>query len=201
MKYEVRSKNLKNGFTLIELLVVIAVLGVVGSIVMGAITFSLRGANKTSTIENIRQNGNYTISQMAKTIEYSQTFDGLSTDGITYVRSCPATQPTPTPTSTDYSYIKIKPFNNNSIVYRCQDVGGGNYRVASDSAELIDTTSASSEISMSACTFTCTVSRALDIPVIRIHFILKPKVSSTLVEKFTPPITFETAVTIRNYQR
>lgn len=83
------------GFTLIELLVVIGVLSVVGSIMTGVVTFSLRGANKTQTIENIRQSGNYTISQMGKTIQYAETFD-VSNDGINYVRSCPFV-PSPTP--------------------------------------------------------------------------------------------------------
>lgn len=208
---DLRLKNIKKyfksinresrGFTLIELLVVIAILGFVGSIVAGVITLSLRGTNKTNTIENLRQSGNYTISQMSKTIEYAEVFEGLKTDSTDYVTSCPVIEPTPTPTLSNYSYIKIKPFNNTSIVYRCEELGPNKYELTSNDISLIDTTSADSQTTMSSCTFTCTVSGASDFPVIGIRFVLEPKTSSILVEKFTPPITFETSVTMRNYQR
>lgn len=192
----------RTGFTLIELLVVVAILAVLGSIVAGVITFSLRGANKTNTIENIRQGGNYAISQMGKTIEYAQTFDGLSVDGVTYVKSCPVIQPTPTPTfSSPYYYIKVKPFNSSSIIYSCSLVGGfptlAYQQPPASAVSLIDTSS----IKVASCSFTCVVTGANDIPVINISFKLQPLISSTLVEKFTPPITFETSVTMRNYQR
>lgn len=192
--------KLQGGYTLIEFLVVIVVLIVVGSIVVGVITFSLRGANKTNTIENIRQNGNYVISQMAKDIGYARSFDGLSTDGITYVTSCPATQPSPTPTSTNYSYIKVTPFNSSSIIYSCSNVGGLPTVVYQKPPGLAVSLIPSS-IQVSNCSFTCTVTSVTDLPIIKIRFILQPIVTSTLVEKFAAPINFETSVSMRNYQR
>lgn len=200
-KFQISNFKLRRGFTLIELLVVVVVLAIVGSIVTGVITFSIRGTNKTNTIENIRQSGNYTISQMSKTIEYARSFDGLSTDGNNYVTSCPATN-APAPTSTDYSYIKVTPFNSSSIVYSCSSVSGVQtvaYQQppTATAVSLIDTTS----VRVPSCSFTCIVNSATDSPIIRISFRLQPAGSSTLVEKFTTPITFETSVTMRNYQK
>ncbi len=201
MKINLKSQisNLKSGFsrgqggfTLIELVVVIAVLVTIGSIAIGTITFSLRGTNKTNTIENIRQNGNYAISQIAKTIEYAQSFDGLSSDGTTYTTSCPITQPTPTPSTSNYSHIRIKSSDSNPIVYHCT----GN-TITQNGTSFIDTDT----IVVSDCSFTCTVSGTSDVPVIGITFTLSPVGASELVEKSNPPIKFETSVTVRNYQR
>src|SRR3989344_7547432 len=113
----------QKGFTLVELLSSIIVLVAVGSIISGIITASLRGTNKTTTIENIRQNGNYALAQMSKNIEYAQVFNGLSANGIDYVTSCPIlaapTPPTPAPNTTVYKFIKITPPNGSPTIYNC----------------------------------------------------------------------------------
>lgn len=198
MKMNVKCQK---GFTLIELLVVIVILVVLGSIITGVITFSLRGTNKANTIENIRQSGNYAISQIGKTIEYAKDFGGLSNDdGVTYETSCPATL-SPAPTSSSYKYIKITTFNSSSIIYSCSNVGGFEtiaYEKPPDGAvSFID----NSVIKVVNCSFTCTVSSVTDPPIINISFLLEPATTSTLVEKVATPIIFETSVTMRNYQR
>ena len=76
-----------NGFTLVELLVVIFILAIVGTVAFGIITGTLRGANKTGSINNIRQNGNYVIGQMTKMISYLE-FEGVSTDGTNFDKTC-----------------------------------------------------------------------------------------------------------------
>ncbi|MBI2028734.1 MAG: type II secretion system protein [Candidatus Levybacteria bacterium] len=183
--------NLKTeGFTLIELVVVITVLVAIGSIVVGVITFSLRGTNKTNTIENIRQNGNYAISQIGRTIGFAESFNGFSDDNF----ATPAIMQCPAGATTPYKYIRIKPFNSTPIIYSC---AGTPITIASDSGSFIDT----STIEVPSCSFTCTVSGTSDVPVIGIKFELKPKGSSNLVESSNPPILFETSVTMRNYQR
>lgn len=104
-------------------------------------------------------------------------------------------------TSTPYSFLKIKPFNSiNSIVYRCEDLGGGRYKLTSTSGStvtrLLDTTA----MLISECAFTCNTARNNDVPLINIKLKMQPAVASPLVEQSTP-ITFETSVTMRNYQR
>ena len=60
-------------FTLIELLVVIAIFLAV-SVVAGQTLFSsLRGSDKTTTLDQVRQNGNYAMNVMTKTIRNAKS--------------------------------------------------------------------------------------------------------------------------------
>lgn len=183
------------GFTLVELLSSIIVLIAVGSVIAGIITASLRGANKTTTMENIRQNGNYTLNQMSKNIEYAQVFNGLSYDGVTYVTSCPfSLAPTPTPVITTYNFIKITPLKSSPITYNCT---ASPPTITANGIPLVD----ASAVSLLTCTLSCIQTGSTDVPIIKVGFSLGPKNASNLVENSTPPILFETSVTMRNYKR
>lgn len=180
------------GFTLVELLASVIVLVAVGSIITGIISSSLRGANKTNTIENIRQNGNYALIQMSKNIEYAQPFDGkntgLSNDGIVYDTTCSLSlSPTPTPV-TSYKYITVQSANNLVTKYNCD----GSVLTA-NGVSLVDTNS----IALTRCSVKCIQAKATDVPIINISFNLG---SSGLVEK-SGSIIFETSVTMRNYKK
>ena len=188
-----RRKN--EGFTLVELLSSIIVLVAVGSVITGIITSSLRGTNKTTTIENIRQNGNYALVQMSKNIEYAQVFNGFSNDNINYVISCPfSLAPTPAPVTTNYNFVKVTPLNSNAIVYNCTSSPP---TITANGSSLVDTNA----VSLSTCTLSCIQTGSTDFPIIKIGFTLGPKNASGLVENSTPPILFETSLTIRNYKR
>lgn len=186
------------GFTLVELLASIIVLIAVGSVISGIIASILRGSNKTNTIENIRQSGNYVLSQMSKDIEYALPFDGKNT-GLSNVASptlydtnCAASlSPTPTPI-TQYNYIAIESANNTITKYNCS----GSV-LKKNGTDLIDSTS----VSLTDCLMQCIQSRSTDIPVIKISFKIGPINQNKLVENSTPPILFETSVTMKNYQR
>jgi len=181
------------GFTLVELLSSIIVLVAVGSVIAGIITFSLRGTNKTNSIENIRQNGNYALSQLSKNIEYAQVFNGLSIDGTTYVTSCPfSLSPTPIPVTTQYSFIRVTPLKGSSIVYNC-----ASSILSANGVSLVDTNS----ISLTECAIACIQTRATDVPVVKVSFKLGSNNPNGLPENSTPPILFETSVSIRNYKR
>jgi len=184
------------GFTLVELLASIIVLVAVGSVIAGIITSSLRGTNKTNVIENIRQNGNYTLAQMSKNIEYAQVFNGFSTDGTSYVTSCPfSPAPTPAPVSTNYNFIKVTPLNSAPITYNCTSLPLPIF--TANGAPLID----ANVVSLKSCSLSCIQTGSTDVPIIKIRFTLGPKNSNNLVENSTPPILFETSVTIRNYKK
>ena len=188
-----RRKN--EGFTLVELLSSIIVLVAVGSVITGIITSSLRGTNKTTTIENIRQNGNYALVQMSKNIEYAQVFNGFSNDNVNYVISCPfSLAPTPAPVTTNYNFVKVTPLNSNAIVYNCTSSPP---TITANGSSLVDTNA----VSLSTCTLSCIQTGSTDFPIIKIGFTLGPKNASDLVENSTPPILFETSLTIRNYKR
>lgn len=185
----------QKGFTLVELLMSIIILVAVGSVITGIITSSLRGTNKTTSIENIRQNGNYALAQMSRNIEYAQVFNGLSNDGTTYATSCPfSVVPTPTPVATNYKYIKVTHSNNSSITYNCISSPP---TLTANSLPLVDLNG----VSLINCSISCIQTNATDVPIIKIVFTLGPKNPSNLVENSTPPIVFETSVTIRNYKR
>lgn len=182
------------GFTLVELLASIIVLVAIGSVIAGIISSSLRGTNKTNTLENIRQNGNYALNQISKDIEYAQVFGGLSTDGDIYVTSCPfSVAPTPTPVTTPYTFIKVTPLNSDAVVYSC-----ASSTINANDTPLVDM----DLIKLTSCEITCTQAKSTDVPIIGISFTLESnKRTGGLAENSTPPITFSTSITIRNYQR
>lgn len=76
--FNMENKRCANGFTLIELLVVIVVLSFVGAIVVAILVSTLRGSQKTNVITEVRQNGNYAISIMARMIRNSQKINSCS---------------------------------------------------------------------------------------------------------------------------
>lgn len=187
------------GFTLIELLVSVIVLVAVGLVITGVISSSLRSTNKTNNIENIRQNGNYALSQMLKDIAYAQTFNrqttGLSNDYTAippYPSSC-----SPSP-GTTYKYIAVQSASNIVVRYMCSgsELSSEGISPVKAKASLIDQTS----ISLSGCSIICTQASATDVPIIEISFTLGPKNPNGLVESSNPPIKFETSVTMRNYR-
>jgi len=190
------------GFTLVELLASVVVLVAVGSVIAGIISSSLRGANKTNTIENIRQNGNYALNQMSKDIKYAQPFDGKNTglsnnDGVTYDTSCIfSLNPTPTP-STPYSVITVKSANNIVTKYNCSGSTTLDSILTANEAPLIDTNS----VSLISCSLSCIQNKPTDIPIIKVSFSIGPKTANGLVENSNPPIVFETSVVMRNYKK
>lgn len=191
-------KIIEKGFTLVELLASIVVLVAVGSIIAGIITSSLRGANKTNVVENLRENGNYAISQISRTIEYAQTLNGFSDNGTDYATSCPfsaSLTPTPAPAETPYRFVKVTSFNNNVTEYSCS--ASMPVTITANGASLIDMSS----ITLTDCVIACVQTRATDIPIIKIGFKLGPKNPTGVVETSSPPILFETSITIRNYKK
>ena len=185
-------KKLNNkGYTLIELLAVIIVMVTVGGIITSILVTALRGENKTNATTQVRQNGDYAITQMYKTIAYAKSFDGISTDNVNFDISCvpqnpPA--PTPTPTPTQYKYLQVTSFDGGQTTYSCE-----NNTIASNSAPLID----SSNLTVSNCYFMCTQTDVRSAPTIDINFTLT-RSSSGLFENQSA-IPFETSVTFRNY--
>lgn len=169
------------GYTLIELLAVIIILITVGTIITSILVTSLRGGNKSNTTNDVRQNGNYVISQMSKMILYAKSFDGVSTDGVNYVTDCINQPPVV------YKYIKISSFDGGQTRFSC-----ANGTIASGSANLL-----SSNFSVTSCSFLCTQSNFLSAPTININFTLSKANAGFFVENQTT-IPFETSITPRN---
>jgi prepilin-type N-terminal cleavage/methylation domain-containing protein len=184
-------KNSQKGYTLIELLAVIIILVTVGAIITSILVTSLRGGNKSNTVNDVRQNGNYVLSQMSKMIAYARSFDGVSTDGANYVTDCTITQPpAPTPSITPvlYNYIKISSFDGGQTVFSCTGS-----TIASNGASLTN----SANLNVTNCSFYCSQSNVLAPPTININFSLSKANAGFFVENQTT-IPFETSVTPRN---
>lgn len=179
------------GYTLIELLAVIVILAVVGFVVVAILVSTLRGKNKTSVLNEVTQNGNRVVLQMAKTIEYAKRFEGVKVNtGDLSVLDCTSASPviTPTPVPTQYKYVLVRDFYDTVIEYSCQ----GN-EIASNGASLIDTT----VFKATDCYFTCSQSFATSAPSIGIHFTLSNATEETFAEKQVL-VPFETTVVMRN---
>ena len=203
--FKFQISNKEEGYTLVELLTVIVIMIVVGMIVTGIIVSSLRGTNKSTVLDNVRENGNNAIIQISKMLTFAQAFNGVSLDGVTYTTICvPAPTPVPsgsapplpTPTPIPYKYIKITSFDGGTTVFGCT----GNTdtppdTIASNSSSLIDTTTVS--VNPAACYFTCTGNTLTEPPTIGINFTLSQISSSSFSEK-NATIPFSTSVTLRN---
>lgn len=182
------------GFTLIEFLAVTIVLVSVGMLAVAILGSTLRGTNKTNSINAVRQNGNHAITQMSRMIGYAKSFDGVSTDGISYTTGCiqtPVVAPTPTPTPTQYNFLKITSFDGGQTVFSCSSTS-----ISSNSASLIDTNS----VAIDSCWFSCSQGRITDNPIIKINLNLKQIGSSVFVENKST-IGLETSITVRNFGR
>jgi prepilin-type N-terminal cleavage/methylation domain-containing protein len=194
-KFKIR--NFQEGYTLVELLAVMSIVVVVGVLVAGILTSSLRGGSKSNVLDNVRQNGNFAITQISKMISYSQSFNGISADGFFYTTNCtqviPAS-PAPLPTPIVYKYIKITSFDGGTTVFGCNgpnDIPPNT--IASGTSSLIDTSS----VSVVSCSFSCTQADFGQAPTIGINLTLSQINPSNFAEKGAT-VPFQTSVTIRN---
>nr|MBI5456077.1 type II secretion system protein [Candidatus Levybacteria bacterium] len=186
MNYELRIKNSEKGYTLVELLAVMIILISVGAVMIAILVTSLRGGNKSNTTNEVRQNGDYIISQMSKMIAYSKSFGGVKTTlAGTYITDCTAVSSPPTA----YKYIKITSFDDGVTEFSCTGS-----TIASGTADLIDTT----KFTVSDCNFYCSQVNTTSPATINVLFTLSKKNSGFFAENQTT-IPFDTTITLRNY--
>ncbi len=191
------------GYTLVELLAVILILVSVGGIITAIITASLRGSNRSTNVNEVRQDGNFALTQMARAIRYAKSFEGVKTNGGTFTKDCTVTLPpagTPTPTPIPYKHIKIIGFDGGETTFSCQDGSADNPKtVSSISAGLNSVNLISSgkvTITSGSCYFICNQQNSNLPPTIDINFTLSP-LSQTVIEN-TVSIPFQTSVIFRN---
>jgi len=178
LKFLILNPESSLGFTLVEMLAVVAIFVIVGSITMSILVTSFRTSHKTDIITLVQQNGNYALSQVAKTLRNAR---GL-------------VDPFPCVGQVTASSVTVITPDDQQVTYACS---GGT--IASNGASLIDT----STISMPSCTFTCLQTSKSDLPIITVDFSLKQQSSSTLAEQKASLTTvdFQTSVVIRNINR
>lgn len=185
-------KNYK-GFSLIELIVVMFILATVGTIAVGIFSGTLRGSNKGNSINEVRQNGNYILSQMSKMIAYSKTFEGVSQDNISYSTACSVS-------ATSYKFLKITSFDGGESVFSCNGpsdtpsdtIASGSSSLATRDS-LIDTT----KMKVTACEIHCVRTSDSLTPTIEILFTLSTQNGGGFVEN-NSSVSFETTIHPRN---
>lgn len=182
----------KNGFTLIELLAVLGVFAIVSSIVASITVTVLRGNNKTNTINIVRSNGDYAISQMTKMLRNATS--------ILNPYPC-GTIDNPTVVSS----VQLAFPDGSTTTLSCLDADN-NPSITSSSASLtptpiplIDPTT----VAVASCQFTCSQAGPSDYPVIGIDFSLNANTTSTFTEQqaSASAIEFQTSVALRNLIR
>lgn len=171
-------KTANKGFTLIEMLAVVAIFIVIGGIATSILVSSFQTAHKTDIVTAVQNNGNYTISQMAKTIRDAR---GLITP---FPCSPPVVSDTITVTTPD----------DQQVTYACNGT-----TIASNGASMFDT----SQVVLKDCSFTCSQDSRSDLPIILINFSLQQATSSKFSEQIASQsaVVFQTSVGIRNINR
>lgn len=190
MKNKLRIKfhlSSHGGFTLIELLTVMVVFVSVSGIVVAILFSALRGTNKTNTVDVVRQNGNYVISQMTKMIRFAKKLESTCN---------------PTLTS-----IAIKNLDDGQTIFSCCSTLPATIASSSGTENCTPATRTSllntNAVALVSCSFTCNRTDVSDMPIIGINFSLNRAGSSSFVERIASAtaIPFQTSVSMRNSPR
>ena len=170
--------SIKNGFTLIELLVAIGLFSALATVIISVLFISFRTSKKSDVIISLKQSGNSALSQMVNQIRFARSLDN----------------PTACVPDVTQDSITITAFDGGRTIYGCPGVV--TETISSNSAALLDENS----INVDSCTFTCSQTTTNDPPTITIQFTLSAANATDFVETSTS-IPFQTAVTLRNYNR
>lgn len=176
-------KQFSHGFTLVEMLAVIAIFIVVGSITMAILISAFRTSRKTDTLTIVQQNGNYALSQMAKTLRNAR---GLL-------------NPFPCVNTIVQSSVTVLTPDDQQVTFACIPISTTPATIASNGASLIDINS----VTLASCSFTCTQNSKSDLPVIQIKFSLQQQASGIFAEQLASisAVPFQTSIGIRNINR
>jgi len=179
-------KILKNdkGYTLVELLAVMVILVAVGMIITSIMVSSLRGGGKSLTTNDIRQNGNYALSQMSKMIAYAKSFNGVYDTTSSTWTDCISSLPTQR-----YYSVRITSFDEGTTIFNC-----ANMVLSSNSAALVNPDLDAT------CYFTCSQASLSTSPTINAYLTLKKRQPTgfILLPEAQTVIDFSTSVTLRN---
>jgi prepilin-type N-terminal cleavage/methylation domain-containing protein len=175
-------KSIKNnsGFTLIEILIVIFLFSLITMTGSNLLFSILKTTSKAQIEKEIKQNGNYAISVMEKSIRNAR---GIDTTG------CVANQKQLTITNQDGSQTLFRCFDNESVA-----------KIASDSSPLTNanvTVGTPGQLcTSSSLTFECQSTSFP--PLVKISFTLKQAKANPSVEN-QASVFFQTTVSLRTY--
>lgn len=171
---------MRQGYTLVELVVVIGIVVVILISATALFYTTLIGGNKTSSVEAVKQAGQYTLNQMSYLIYNSRK---LIPNNETL--TCQAGMVS----------LGIQNQDLNSTIFFAQTVAGNN-RIASNSGSYL--TPGNMTVSVGP-TFNCTQGTAGSPPIIEVSFTLQKGVVGIDKPRDIVSIPFITNVTLRNY--
>ncbi len=175
------NKKFSLGFTLIELLVSIAIIITTTTVVVAILASSFTGITKSSISEDVRQNGNSALSRMTRTIQFAESFQGVSKDGVDYVPSCSLSG------GETYNYVKVKT-NTQIVTLSCT-----NADIMMGTSSLLDKNKVS--VLKDSCAITCLQENISTPPVIGISFGL---FNASATDQKKSESFFSTSVKMRN---
>lgn len=144
---------MKKGFSLIEILIVLSVF-VLLVFISNQIFFStLRGTSKTQAITAVKQNGNYAVSIIQRSLYSSRGLVSCTADRVNYYDA-----------------------DGKQTFFSCSQLGTDNAYIASDSARLT-----SEDVKVTVCTVLCKVSAAPQ--EVELNFTLERKDAIKIQEK------------------
>lgn len=164
--------NTKRGFSLIEMLVVISIFAVIGILATTSVALTLRSSKKSDSLVRVRENVNYSLSIIERQIRNSESIDCtlVTAQNLPYVAEGGA-----------------------AGRFNCTIGATGNIASASG-ALLVPITS--SDISITACSFTCSQVNVNNPPVVRLS-VSAEDATSTGTEKGT--VSTDMEIVTRNY--
>ncbi len=167
------NRNLVNisGISLIEILIVIGIFAVLGILSTSAVLLSLQGSKKGDAQVKVRENLDYAISIIERQLRNAES-----------ISLCPNTNPL---------VISYSDSNDISTSFSCLNVGSAGY-VASGSARLTN-----EEISVTACSFTCTAGSGSTPPKVAIN--IKAVDAASQGSKEGAAVSISTEINLRTY--
>lgn len=184
-KWKIKNKKWKfqAGFTLLEILVVMTVVGLLGSMIVVIFFNSLRSSNKSNAVIQLRQNGNYALTQITNVVRFAKKVGAPICYDIN-----PSAGKTLTVTSVD----------DVSTTYTCPPNASGTltFSNGTTTSPLFD----KNVIKVAACAFTCQQESLVTPPVIGINFLLTTG-ANTNASETTASLPFSTTITLRNYRQ
>lgn len=172
------------GFTLIELLVVIGAFAIISTIILGVIVTVLRSTQNSDSLINVRQNGEYAMTQMISKLRFAQNLNYPSVFG--------GTAPACTAAGINVPKVIITDVNQNQITINCPSKYTSPNYIDINGTQLTN----SANVLVKSCSLSCTQSSA-GTPTIGISFTLQ-KINSSGLPEGNVKIPFESSVTLRN---
>lgn len=166
----------KTGFTIIEILVAMGILGTVVAVGSGILVSILKGATKARILQEVKQNGNYTLTIMERMIRNARSVDSYGTD-----------------------FVRITSPDGNYTVFRCC---GSPTMIASQSATKLtcdnNTRLTNENVRVGSCTNFITYTAGAP-PLVTVNFTLTQASTTPLGPEEQASVDFRTTISPRNY--